>query len=203
MSIFLIRHGETAENRQQIVQPANVPLSDVGQQQASLLADRLAKLDIRKILSSDLPRAEQTAHQLRLKSSATLTLTPILRERNFGDLRGQSYEHIAVDFFAEDYLPANGESWNEFNVRVAEAWQQIIALAAKTQGSLAVVTHGLVCRALVVNHLGLPAGMSLPDKWSNTSLSEFDKFPPHHIRCLDNADHLAKMKINTAASAQV
>ena len=203
MSILLIRHGETAENRKQIVQPVNVPLSDIGQRQAGLLADRLAKRNITQILSSDLPRAEQTANQLILKTSATLTLTSILRERNFGDLRGQSYKQIAVDFFAEGYVPPNGESRDEFNVRVADAWQQIITLAALTEGSLAVVTHGLVCRALVANHLGLPAGMSLPDKWNNTSLSEFDKVAPHNILCLNNADHLAQMEINTGASAQV
>ncbi|MFT4993596.1 MAG: putative phosphoglycerate mutase [Paraglaciecola sp.] len=203
MTIFLIRHGETAQNRQQIVQPANVPLSDMGQQQAVLLADRLASLDIGHILSSDLPRAAQTANQLARKTSAVLTLTPILRERNFGDLRGQSYSQIALDFFADDYLPPNGESWGEFNARVADAWQHVVALAAETQGSLAVVTHGLVCRAMVANHLCLPEGVSLPDKWHNTSLSEFRKSPPHHILALNNADHLAKREIRSDASAPI
>jgi broad specificity phosphatase PhoE len=203
MSIFLIRHGETAENRKQIVQPANVPLSDIGQQQARLLADRLAKLDIRQILSSDLPRAEQTANQLVLKTSAEMTLMPILRERNFGDLRGQSYSHIGLDFFAEDYFPPNGESMDEFNKRVADAWQQVRVIAAETQGSLAVVTHGLVCRSLVANHLRLPRGMLLPDKWRNTSLSEFSNDAPHNILSLNNADHLIQMGVNTGTSAPV
>jgi len=203
MSILLIRHGETAENRQQIVQGENVPLSDIGRQQAGLLADKLAERHIGRILSSDLPRAQQTANQLALKNPALLTLTPILRERSFGDLRGQSYSKIGMDFFAEDYLPPNGESWAVFNERVAQAWQQILALAAETQGSLAVVTHGLVCRAIVANHLRLPEGMPLPDKWRNTSLSEFSKTAPHTVHMLNNADHLAKMDLNTEASTQV
>lgn len=203
MSIFLIRHGETAENRNQIVQPANAPLSDIGRQQASLLANRLATLNIGQILSSDLPRAEQTANQLALKTSARLTLNPILRERNFGDLRGKSYSQIGLDFFAKDYLPPNGESWDEFNLRVADAWQQLFELSEKTEGSLAVVTHGLVLRALVANHLSLPEGESLPDKWSNTSLSELNKAAPHNIVMLNNADHLVQLEVNTGASGQV
>jgi len=61
MSILLIRHGETALNAARVVQPADTPLSERGAAQAAALARRLADFGIAAILSSDLPRAAQTA----------------------------------------------------------------------------------------------------------------------------------------------
>ena len=45
-----------------------------------------------------------------------------------------------------------------FHARVADAWELVARVAAATDGNLAVVTHGLVCRALVDQHLALPDG---------------------------------------------
>ena len=190
MTILLIRHGETCENKNHVVQPADVSLSALGLQQADLLAERLSTWDVSQILCSDLPRAKETASQIAAKSPCEVTLTTLLRERSFGSLRGKTYAEIGFDFLAEGYSPPEGESWQEFELRIAQAWQSIVALAATTSGRLAVVTHGLVCRALVNNFLQAKQLQMIPDRWDNTSLTEFTKTAPYEIILLNNTEHL-------------
>jgi hypothetical protein len=60
--LILIRHGETAWNRELRFQGhADVPLNDIGHEQARRLGLRLAGETVQHILSSDLMRAQQTA----------------------------------------------------------------------------------------------------------------------------------------------
>ncbi|HYS93330.1 MAG TPA: histidine phosphatase family protein, partial [Candidatus Acidoferrales bacterium] len=88
MSIFLIRHGETLGNASRTVQMPDNSLSPRGTAQAERLARRLAREDIALILSSDYARAVATADHLRLATGAPVRYSPLLQERNFGDLRG-------------------------------------------------------------------------------------------------------------------
>ena len=64
MSIFLVRHGETALNVARVLQPADTPLSASGVAQAQAVARRLATLGVAGIVSSDLPRAWVTAQAI-------------------------------------------------------------------------------------------------------------------------------------------
>ncbi|MFT5674590.1 MAG: putative phosphoglycerate mutase [Paraglaciecola sp.] len=201
MSILLIRHGQTRENKNHIVQPADVSLSELGLQQAGLLTERFRSLGIEQILCSDLPRATETANQIAMHTQCPVTLTELLRERNFGTLRGQAYGDIGFNIFAENYAPPEGETWQEFDLRVAKAWQSIIDLAAQTTGRLAIVTHGLVCRSIVNNFLYNERQEVIPDRWDNTSVTEFDKTAPYKIRLLNDTEHLSKTNLNSESSA--
>jgi probable phosphoglycerate mutase len=152
VSIYLIRHGETAANAARILQRADVPLSERGVAQVGRLAERLARAGIARILSSDLARAVMTAEALSTASGVAPELDPLLQERNFGDLRGSGYAELGFDPFAADYTPPGGESWERFHDRVAQAWERVLCAAAACEGHLAVVTHGLVCRGFVTRH---------------------------------------------------
>ncbi len=61
MSIYLIRHGETAGNATGVVQMPETPLSERGLAQASLLGERLSDAGIGQILASDYARAETSS----------------------------------------------------------------------------------------------------------------------------------------------
>ena len=61
MTLLFIRHGETALNAARVLQPAATPLSARGLAQAQAVAERLAAQRLAGVLSSDLPRALQTA----------------------------------------------------------------------------------------------------------------------------------------------
>ena len=158
MAIFLIRHGETLGNAARIVQRPEIPLSPRGVAQAERLAQRLERAGIARMLASDLTRAVMTAEHLRQVTGLPIELDPLLQERNFGDVRGTPYADLGFDLFAPDYAPPGGETWEVFHSRVDRAWARVQEAAAATDGHLAVVTHGLVCRSLAARHLVLPAG---------------------------------------------
>jgi broad specificity phosphatase PhoE len=190
VSLFLIRHGETVGNASRTVQLPDSPLSARGLVQAERLAQRLAAAGIAHIVSSDFARTRSTAEALRRLTGAPLTFEPLLQERNFGDLRGTPYAELGLDMFAPDYAPPSGESWPVFHARVDRAWARVQVLAATTDGNLAVVTHGLVCRSLAERHLRLPAGLVAPERWENTSLTIVDCPAPWPVRLLNCVAHL-------------
>jgi broad specificity phosphatase PhoE len=192
--LLLIRHGETVGNAARIVQRPDSPLSPRGAAQAERLARRLAGEGIVRIVSSDLARAAATAEHLRRATNAPVAFEPLLQERNFGDLRGTPYAELRLDPFAPEYAPPNGETWPVFHARVDRAWARVQALAAATRGTLAVVTHGLVCRSLVGRHLLLTEGQTAPESWGNTALTIVEGPAPWRVRLLNCVAHLEELE---------
>jgi len=190
MAIFLIRHGETLGNAARIVQRPDNPLSPRGIAQAERLARRLGREPVARIMSSDLTRAAMTAAHLRQVTGAPLQIEPLLRERDFGEIRGTPYADLGFDIFAPDYAPPRGETWETFHVRVDRAWALVQEVAAAAAGHLAVVTHGLVCRSLAARHLVLPDGEAAPARWENTALTIVEGPVPWRVRLLNCIAHL-------------
>lgn len=198
MAIYLIRHGETVGNAARIVQRPDSPLSPRGIAQAERLAESLAGKGITRIVSSDLARATMTAAPLHRATGAPLVLDALLQERNFGDLRGTAYADLSVDIFAPGYEPLNGESWEAFHTRVERAWMLVREAAAISDGHLAVVTHGLVCRALAARHLRLPEGEEPPPRWENASLTIAEARAPWQVHTLNSITHLDGLSLGSA-----
>jgi len=178
MSVYLIRHGETAANAARVVQKPDVPLSSRGISQARRLARRLAGQGITAIVSSDLPRAAMTAEALQETVGVPIVFDPLLQERNFGDVRGTPYAELEVDLFGPGYEPPGGESWQVFHQRVERAWALVGERAAGTEGHLAVVTHGLVCQSVVSHLSDLSEGVApIGPGWANTSVTILEAGP--------------------------
>jgi len=190
MSIILVRHGETALNVSRTLQPADTPLSERGVAQAAAVARRLAGLRIAAIVSSDLPRALATAQAIAAATGLPVETTPLLQERNFGDLRGRSYDSIGFDPLTLQGAPPGGESVETFRQRVAQAFAHVVTLRAALAGHLAVVTHGLAIRTMLDAHLRLPSGAALPPHLGNTSITIVGAQPPHDVGLLDCTRHL-------------
>lgn len=198
MTLLIIRHGETPLNVTRILQPADTPLSDNGRAQAAALAQRLAgdaALRPAALVSSDLPRALQTAQAIAAACGLPLVTSPLLHERNFGDLRGLPYDTLGFDPLTRDQAPANGESTAQFSARCAAAFAWVLAQQAALghpHARLAVVSHGLVIRHwLQHGALQLPAGIEAPHRLANTSLTVASAAPPHLVSRVDCTDHLA------------
>jgi probable phosphoglycerate mutase len=189
MSIILVRHGETPLNVARTLQPADTPLSTTGLAQAQAVAQRLAGLKVAAILSSDLPRAMQTAQAIATATGASITPTALLHERNFGDLRGQPYDSLPYNPLTMAEAPPGGESTADFQRRVALAFAQMVQMREGLAGNLAVVTHGLVIRALLAQHLQLAAD-ALPLRVGNTSITICGASAPHTLELVDCTRHL-------------
>jgi probable phosphoglycerate mutase len=191
MTILLVRHGETDGNAARILQRADVPLNDRGLRQAERLAQRLSAHGFVRILCSDLERARMTAAPIAARSGIAIEESPLLQERNFGDLRGMPYAELAENPFAPDFAPPNGEDWATFHARVADAFAFIVDRRRGANGNLVVVTHGLVCRALVERHALVREGVVIPERFDNTSVTVLHENAPHGVSLLNCTRHLA------------
>ena len=187
MTILLVRHGETAGNAARVVQRPEIPLNERGIHQAARLAERLFALEFVHVLCSDLVRSRMTAEPLRAHRGVVIEETPLLQERDFGDLRGTPYAELTEDPFAPAYVPPNGESVEVFHRRVAQAFALIVERRRALSGPLVVVTHGLVCHAIIENHSR--AG-SVPDHFDNTGLTILDSAPPFAAHLVNCTQHL-------------
>jgi probable phosphoglycerate mutase len=188
--IFLIRHGETALNATRVFQPHDTPLSDRGLEQAARLGRRMRELGVARLLSSDMPRALMTAQAIADGTDLEVLQSPLLQERNFGELRGRPYSEVGPIAFAPDFAPPGGETWEVFERRVGEAWGHVLS-QRPSAGNLAVVTHGMVCRSLATQFFSLEEGTAAPDRFGNTSLSIVDPDPPHRVSLLACVAHLS------------
>src|SRR5215471_13201626 len=189
MTILLVRHGETDGNAARILQRPDVPLNERGMRQAEQLARRLSAHGFVHILCSDFLRARMTAAPIAARSGIAIEESPLLQERNFGDLRGVPYAELTENPLGPDFVPPNGEDWPTFHTRVADAFRFIVSRRRHVNGTLVVVTHGLVCRALVERHALLPEGFGAPVLFDNTSVTVLDENAPHAVSLINCTRH--------------
>ena len=169
--VYLIRHGETPLNASRVLQHPDTPLSENGLAQARALASRLASNglpSVGRIVSSDYARARSTAEAIAHATGIAIEEEPLLRERNFGDWRGRRYDEIDFDPIARGLDPPGGENEAVFEERTTRAWERVSVLASSEPAALVVVTHGLVCQA-IIGRLRAPA--SEPVHIANTGLT--------------------------------
>jgi len=200
MSIILVRHGETLLNVARTLQPSDTPLSPTGLAQARSVAKRLAALGVGGIVSSDMPRARVTADTIAEATGLPVAETPLLQERNFGDLRGQSYDALGFNPLTMTEAPPNGESAEAFFTRVARAFDDAVQRQRSLSKPLVVVTHGLVIHAMLQRHLQLAAGLVMPARLGNTSVTVFRPEAPYSVDLVDCTAHLAGAEQDKAGS---
>jgi 2,3-bisphosphoglycerate-dependent phosphoglycerate mutase len=191
MPLYLIRHGETDSNRDKIVQTPDTPLSSLGQRQAQYLAQRFIDTKIDLILCSDYWRTQQTAKPLVAKQGCAIVLNDILRERNFGDLRGKTYDEVGHDFHHPNYAPPNGETIAQFRYRTQQSWQYVLQQCADSLENIVVMTHGLVLREWLRQQLYVPVNLkSAEATFENTSVIIVDMLDKKTVLSLCDTSHL-------------
>jgi probable phosphoglycerate mutase len=189
MTILLVRHGETAGNAARILQRPHVPLNERGIHQAAQLAQRLCNHGFVHIVCSDLLRARMTAAPLATRSGIAIEENPLLQERNFGDLRGVAYAELAEDPL-DLTLRRPTARIGRHSTRASRAFDFIVRRRRSVNGTLVVVTHGFVCRALVARHAQLPAGVVAPERFDNTGVTVLHEDVPHTVSLLNCTRHL-------------
>lgn len=156
-TLYLVRHGQTDWNVQRKMQGhTNIPLNELGRNQARSLQNFFAQNPVEKVFSSDLDRARQTA-EIAIKTSEIITL-PGLREVNLGSIEGHTEPEIVSKYGSEawhkwislephaDYAFPGGETHKESLHRALENLQSIFLTHEFKKA--AVCTHGLLIRRL-------------------------------------------------------
>src|SRR5687767_11701387 len=93
--VILVRHGATEWNRGHKFQGhQDVPLADLGRQQAERIAARLQREHVNFAFCSDLQRARQTAEIVTTASDVPLRVTAGLREMSFGAWEGLTAKEV-------------------------------------------------------------------------------------------------------------
>ena len=162
--IYIVRHGETDWNIEQKMQGhTDIPLNTNGEKQAQAIAKDLKNIQLDIIYSSPLSRALDTATIINNHHKTKLITDNALRERQFGELEGKTYEeinayHPSLLFNASwnfpNYRPPGGESVNDIKTRVSAFAQNILK---KNQGkSILIVSHGVTLRILIGTFIGVP-----------------------------------------------
>lgn len=156
MKIYITRHGETQWNKEGIMQGwENSNLSENGIEDAKKLGDRLKDIDFHCIYCSPLGRAVETAKYIRQDKDTEIVIVEPLKEMGFGRWEGMEHDTIKEMYPDEQYnfwnkphlyRPIDGESYEEFFVRVKGALDNIINNV--TGENILIVSHAVVIKAI-------------------------------------------------------
>lgn len=148
--LYVARHGETEWNKQGIITGrSDIALSEVGYQQAALLAAEVAKLGapITQIIHSPLERARETARIVSEENHLPMRVDDRLIELDYGDYDGTSDEQPAYlrlrTQFAVRY--PNGESLMDVYARIVPLLEE---LEQDSDNIYLLVCHNSVIRAI-------------------------------------------------------
>ena len=183
---LLIRHGETAWNRELRFQgQLDVPLNEMGFEQAQRLKTRMVQALAEwqtqgrvptRLISSDLLRAQQTAQPVAEVLGHTCILNAGLREQCYGMFEGMRSPDIQTQHpeawqrwlaFDADVAVEGAETTRAFHGRVIAALQQLAL--QYTDEHVVVVTHGGVLDMLYRLATGLD--LQAPRTWLVTNAS--------------------------------
>jgi broad specificity phosphatase PhoE len=103
IEVLVFRHGETDWNRQRRFQGhTDIPLNELGREQAQGLRKVLEKHAPDVIVSSDLGRARETAEIANALLRAPIVISSALRECSLGDLEGL-HRDMAIESYGDDW----------------------------------------------------------------------------------------------------
>lgn len=180
--IFLLRHGETAWNRERrIMGRRPVPLSERGRAQLAALVPHLASLGIEHVFTSPLPRARATADLVATSlGGVPVVEEPGLTEVDYADWEGKTFPELVGDptyhEFRKDPLgtpfPGGGESLYQVRDRVFAAMGRV---TAEADGRPAVVvSHGDPLRLVLCGCLAMDVAELRRIRVDNGALSAIE-----------------------------
>jgi probable phosphoglycerate mutase len=162
--LIVWRHGNTDWNAGNRVQgQTDVPLNELGRQQAVDAAELLVRLHPAAIVSSDLQRAADTASALAALTGLSVRQDERLRERYFGVWEGLTMAEVKAarpDEHARwqagaDVVGGDVETLTDLGKRVADGLLEAAELAPPG-GTVVVATHGAGARQGIGQVLGWP-----------------------------------------------
>ena len=167
MNILLVRHGETAWNRDGRYQGrTDIPLSPEGEMQVRLLGERLRSLEITIAISSPLSRARATAEAILAGRLLELELDDGLLEISHGQWEGKLASDVALShtemFGVWRSAPGrnspagpHAETLGDVETR---AWAVLERAWMRLEGeqTLLITAHDAVNRVILCRVLGLP-----------------------------------------------
>lgn len=182
MQVIMVRHGESHWNVEDRYQGhADSGLTQQGRTQAAQVARTLTEEvgQVKKVWSSDLPRARDTAQAYADLTGAEVIEDVRLRELSVGTWSGRTLAEIAEEFpevvaaslAGQDPRRGGGETFAEQRIRVAACLEEI---ARQDLERALVFSHGGSIRVAAAYASGVPSPghdtMAPPSNCSRTVL---------------------------------
>jgi probable phosphoglycerate mutase len=160
--LFLVRHGQTVDNANQIMQgQTQGELTEEGFRQARELRDRLASTHFDAVIASDLHRSIQTAEVLAEPHGLAVVTTPLLRERDWGSFTGRFIPDLKDVAWPDDIetLEALMERAGRFlefirGARYEVRGRRTLATEGTQETTVLAVGHGIINKAIQAVHYG-------------------------------------------------
>lgn len=177
VTVFLLRHGETAWNKLgRVMGRTQVPLGADGVQQIQKIAPLVAMLEPDAIYTSPLRRAVQTAKVVAAETKLPICKSEGLNEIAYGEWAGRYFEDLIDDELyrrfikspAKTILPG-GETISDVQRRGLEVIEE--AAQKIPGGRFLFVSHGDVIRAILCHYMKLPLNEYRRLRVDNGSLS--------------------------------
>ncbi|OGK48771.1 hypothetical protein A3A93_03025 [Candidatus Roizmanbacteria bacterium RIFCSPLOWO2_01_FULL_38_12] len=161
-TIYLVRHGETDWNVQNLLQgQTDIHLNKKGIKQSQEFAKKVKKVKFDAVFSSDLVRARRTAEIITLDRKLAIETRKVLRERFFGKYEGMprrefyklftNWEKLSEKEKFRFKLSEDIESEEEAAIRLITFLREVaVGYAGMT---ILIVAHGGLMKALLI-HLG-------------------------------------------------
>lgn len=162
-SIYLVRHGQTAWNKEEIFRgKTDVPLDETGLRQAELAGEYFKDIKIQGVYSSPLSRAWQTAE--RIARVHNLRVQPLdgLLDMSFGNWEGQAHQEIQKtdpetyrQWREEPHLARlpGGETLDNVRKRAMASLEEVIE--KHPEETIVLVSHRVVNKVLLCGILGI------------------------------------------------
>jgi 2,3-bisphosphoglycerate-dependent phosphoglycerate mutase len=154
-TIYIFRHGESKDNKNFIFSGwRKAPITDVGRDQARILAPKLKNVKFGMLISSPQIRATETLKFALLENESAKDLEVVLddriKERSYGDLQGESKleayledpEGLKKIRRTWDGTPPGGESIEMVYKRVSEFCDELIPQIKGKNINVAISCHG-------------------------------------------------------------
>jgi broad specificity phosphatase PhoE len=198
--LFLIRHGETASNREmRYLGERDEELAESGRAQAEGLAEALRGMPLVAVYASPLCRAEETARRIAGRVGAPLCREPRLREQRFGEWEGMTRaevigrgEQARVEMLRWESdpgsAPPGGESLEVVRERVLACVGELVA--GHRGQWIALVSHVGPIKALMCAALGVPLAAARRMFLDPGTLSIVDWGDPPVVRLFNAQAHL-------------
>lgn len=200
--IILVRHGETEWNKKRIFRGrAEVKLNKRGIEQAKLLSRALSNLEIRRIHSSPLSRAKDTAKAIADSHELKVRVNKSFIDLDYGDWQGFSEEVVEKQYphlyqkwrmHPEGVKIPGGESLEEVRVRAVRGLKKIVS--REKEGIIVIVSHRVVNKVLICALLGLDNSAFWQVKLDTAAFSIFDYNYNNFVLTLHNQTHHLERK---------
>ena len=195
--VILVRHGQTLWNLEMKYQGhCDVALTEKGVEQAKLAAKRLAGEEISAVYASDLSRAFKTAECIAEKHNLLVTAIPSLREINFGEWEGLTFDKINNQWteamsklftHPDEIVIPGGETFREVKERATSALAKLVE--RHPHQTIVVVSHGGTIRTLLCAALNIHLNHLWNIKQDNTAINILEYYDDRVMVALVNDVH--------------